>query len=167
MPKERAHASGCGSSTSTAATSSTTTSGKDMVGRVYRAEGRHLTRRGGGRSSPRCSPRRDCLLGFASGFAPSRRGIRGDLPGGLRLGLRQRAGRRGDSIRRIQLLRLRPILVHVPRHDTRGSCAGLLRRRLPGRQRPVPLARHPAMGERSSDRCGHHAGALVSLWRTP
>ena len=98
------------------------------------------------------------------GGAPTRRRWRSrrSVPGRLRLRLRDRARRPADPLRRLQLLRLPAVVVHLPRPVARGGrrddcCGGEFPAytaiiRWPGTRRWVECA---------SDRRRRHAGAVL------
>ena len=141
--------------------------GKDLVRRYIGARRhRRPSRRSAGRSSRSCSPRRGCRPACGEGRVPRRRLVRGRwrcLPGRLRLRLHVGPRRHADPLGRLQLLRLPALLVHPRRHHARRRRRRLLRGCVPGIHRDHPLARHPALGQRASDRRRADAGAVLPV----
>ena len=104
----------------------------------------------------------------APGFESVRRTVAMDarcsgvpVPGGLRVRVCHRQSRAAYPVRRVQLLRLPALVVHLPRCVPLGHRAGLLRRRVSGVHRNHQVAGYQALGERASDWRRHHAGAIL------
>ena len=132
--------------------------GKDMVRQLHRVARRHAptTPTHAGRSSRSCCRRRGCPPGCGDRQMKRRlagRGVRlvrrarADLSCGLRLRLRHGPGGTAHPLRRVQLLRLPALVVHLPRPEALVGRRRLLRRRVPGLHRDHPVAAHETMGE--------------------